>query len=465
MKKGETKLIYSQTMAVCPVCLSKVRARIIEVGGKVFLEKFCPEHGFSQALISSDPDWYRASMAYIKPSQNPKERNVAEFVGCPESCGYCPQHRQHVCLPIIEITDSCDLACPVCLKRFDRPFSLSVDQFAGIIDNLLHTEGRMDVVNISGGEPLLHPDLEKMIRVAKEKGVVQLSVSTNGLAFLETPALRQMFRETRTIAALQFDGFRPETWKFIRGADLAAEKLRLIELLEAEGVTYSLVATILKGVNDDEIPRIGDFFFASQAVSLMFQPVTFSGSAANLDAELHRLTIPDIIHAIEGSRHAVKGDFNPLPCSHYSCFALSYYLKVADGEYYSLKDFLGRDDYLAMIANKTLPGLDRDGYDMMKNRLYKLWSASDSSTASTRLLDRVKAILKKLNEDPSPDARISAGIDNMKAIFIHQFMDAHTLDFGRLIKCCNPYPMPGDRLIPMCAQNVFGSHQASGQNP
>ncbi|MBU1107981.1 MAG: radical SAM protein [Candidatus Riflebacteria bacterium] len=463
MNKAESKLIYSQTMALCPKCMSKVRARIIEVDSKVFLEKFCPEHGFSRVLISSDPEWYRASMAYIKPSQNPKERNVEKFVGCPQSCGLCPEHRQHVCLPIIEITDRCDLSCPVCLKKFDRAFSLSVDQFAGIIDNLMRTEGRMDVVNISGGEPLLHPDLEQMIRLAREKGVSQVSVSTNGLAFLDNPALRQMFRETRSIAALQFDGFKPETWKFIRGVDLAAKKQEIIRVLEAEGITYSLVSTILKGVNDDEIAAIRDFFFASQAVSLMFQPVTFSGSAASLDAERHRLTIPDVVQAIEGGRHVKKGDFNPLPCSHYSCFALSYYLKVEDGDYYSLKEFLGRDDYLAMIANKTLPGLDSNGYDMMKNRLYKLWSAADSSTASTKLLNRVKAILKKLNQDSSTDARINAGIENMKAIFIHHFMDVHTLDFGRLIKCCNPYPMPGDRLVPMCAQNVFGSYQESGK--
>ena len=168
------------------------------------------------------------------------------------------------------------------------------------------------------------------------------------------------------------------------------------------------------------------------------------------------MTIPDVVKEIEKSRYVSPGDFNPLPCSHFSCFALVYYLIVEEGNYLSLKDFLGKEDYLNVIANRTLPGLDSSGYSMIKEKIYEFWSAADSSLSNEQVLQRIRRVLQEMNSpDFTPKKAFSLGTDSMKAIFIHQFMDVHTLDFGRLIKCCNHYPQIDGRLVPMCALNVF----------
>jgi uncharacterized radical SAM superfamily Fe-S cluster-containing enzyme len=447
--------VFSHTQALCPVCGTKVPARIVEREQKVFLDKFCAVHGHSSALISSDSAWYRDSMRYVKPKQMPLQINKREYRGCPESCGSCPEHQQHSCLPVIEITSTCNLSCPICLKRFQKNFELDIPAFTGILDTLLRYEGRLDVINLSGGEPTLHPRLGDFLRLANDKGVMQTTVSTNGLLFLTRPDLRELFRTTGTIAALQFDGFRPSTTERLRGRNLTQEKQEIIRIFEQEGIRYSLVATVARGINDDEIPVIADAFFPSNAVSLMLQPAALTGAAGSFGAE-NKLTIPDVVHVLENSRYIRNGDFNPLPCSHYSCFALSYYFILEDDRFLSLKEFLGTEGYLDAIANKTLPGLDSRGFDLIRNRLYDVWSLADAGSLGESALRRVRQVLHDASrKDFTPKQAFTAGVGSMKAIFIHDLMDRYTFDFGRLIKCCNPYPQPDGRLIPMCSQNVF----------
>jgi len=447
--------IFHHTQALCPVCKSTAHARVVEKEDKVYLEKFCSAHGFSEVLISSDAGWYRESLHYVKPKQAPLQANRGDFKGCPESCGFCPEHQQHTCLPVIEITSECNLACPVCLKRFKHDFRLTRDVFENIIDTLIRCEGKVDVVNISGGEPTLHPELGEFLRLTKAKGIMQTTVSTNGLLFLTQPGLLHLFSETGALAALQFDGFKPQTYEHLRGRDLSTQKREIIDLLEKEGVRYSLVTTVAKGVNDSEIRDIADFFFASQAVSLMVQPIALTGAAERFTIK-EKLTMPDVVHALEMSAHVKKGDFNPLPCSHFSCFALAYYFILGSDRFLNLKEFLGNEDYLNVIANKTLPGLDTDGFTVIRNKLYDVWSLADSGSLGEQALKRIQGVLRDVSKaDFSPDKAFSLGVEAMKAIFIHDFMDASTFDFGRLIKCCNPYPQPDGRFVPMCAQNVF----------
>lgn len=432
-----------------------MHARVVEKEDKVYLEKFCSAHGFSEALISSDADWYRESLRYVKPKQAPLQVHTKKFKGCPESCGACPEHQQHTCLPVIEITSDCNLACPVCLKRFKHDFRLSRAAFEAIIDTLIRCEGRVDVVNLSGGEPTLHPELGDLLRLANEKGIMQTTVSTNGLLLLSKPELRRLFRETGALVALQFDGFKPQTYERLRGKDLSDEKREIIKILEGEGIRYSLVATVAKGINDDEMATIADFFFKSTAVSLMLQPLVLTGAAERF-MQGEKLTIPDVVHALEESLYVKKGDFNPLPCSHFSCFALAYYFILGKDRFLNLKEFLGKEDYLNAIANKTLPGLDTEGFDLIRNKLYDVWSLADSGSLGEQALKRIHQVLRDVNkEDFSPNRAFSLGVEAMKAIFIHDFMDRSTFDFGRLIKCCNPYPQPDGRFIPMCVQNVF----------
>jgi uncharacterized radical SAM superfamily Fe-S cluster-containing enzyme len=450
--------IYNRTRSLCPACGQKVDACVLEKDGSVLLEKYCPQHGVSYALISSDASWYRESLHFVKPRTRPRALGVDTFTGCPESCGLCPEHGQHTCLPVIEITSSCDLNCPICLKQWKTRQEMSVLEFSGVLDTLLSCEGFVPVINLSGGEPTMHPQIIDMVEIAKRKGIMQTSISTNGMRLVRDADFRHRLSALDPLIALQFDGFNPDASRYLRGNDNTQEKLALIEILEKEHCNYSLVATVAHSINDKEITAITDFFFKSQAVSLMFQPMAFTGKASLFRDPLHRLTIPDVIAHIEKCTHVKKGDFVPLPCSHPSCFALSYYFQADAGDFVSVKDLLGLEKYLAIIANRTLPGLDIEGFNALRDRVYDLWSAADQFPHSGMILKKIRNILKELSENGfRPEKAFEIGIKSVKAIFIHQFMDSDTLDFGRLMKCCNHYPQADGRLIPLCAQNVFFS--------
>lgn len=452
--------IYSLTTGCCPQCGHMVTARLIRQEGAVWQENLCPQHGPHRVCVSSDVTWYEDSLHYVKAGQIPLGRAREQFSGCPHSCGLCPEHRQHTCLPVVEITSLCNLRCPVCLKPREAVFGMTAAQYATALRELVRCEGSVPLLNLSGGEPTLHPEFAEILAISRDLGVMQVSVSTNGLRLFADPTLRALFRQTDTIAALQFDGFLPQTWQSLRGENLGPMKRALITLLEKEGVKYSLTATIARGINEEEVSAIADFFFASQALSLMFQPLAVSGTARSGFSTAHRLTIADVVHQLCQSRHIKEGDFNPLPCSHASCFALAYFFKIDTETFFSLKDFLGKEAFVALIANKGLPGLDYEGHKTLKDSIYAFWSAADSTDSNELVLARIKSIIRELEgQQFSPKAAFDIGSASLKSVFIHNFMDTANFDQGRVMKCCNHYLQADGSLVPMCAHNLKADWQ------
>ncbi|HOX50631.1 MAG TPA: radical SAM protein, partial [Fibrobacteria bacterium] len=161
---------HSTTQSTCPECRRKVPAQVVERDGAVYLDKWCPDHGSDSVLVSSDASWFRESVHHVKPRQVPLELQVEGFRGCPESCGFCSEHRQHTCLPVIEILRDCDLRCPVCLKGEVSDDRMDLATFGKVLDTLVAAEGAVPVVNLSGGEPTLHPDLPAFLALARAKG-------------------------------------------------------------------------------------------------------------------------------------------------------------------------------------------------------------------------------------------------------------------------------------------------------
>lgn len=446
---------HSTTQSVCPECRQKVSAQVVERDGAVFMDKLCPDHGASSVLVSSDAAWFRESVHHVKPRQVPLALQRESFRGCPESCGFCTEHRQHTCLPVIEILRDCDLRCPVCLKGEATDERMDLATFERVLDALVAAEGTVPVVNLSGGEPTLHPDLPAFLRRSAGKGVVQTTVSTNGLRLLADPSLRQVFAETGALVALQFDSSRDEDNRLLRGRSMVAERMELLRRLEAEGIAYSFVATIARGVNEDQVADLAELLFTTKASTLMLQPVSLAGRASDWDTS-RRLTIPDVVAGLAKNPRLRREDFHPLPCSHPSCFAMSYFVETDDGIWKTLETFLGREGFLNLVTNRTLPGLDAEGFDALRLRMYELWSAADSSDRSDRFLARLRDLLRRLPQVAGdPKALMDLGRSSMKAIFIHDFMDVHSMDVSRLQKCCNPYARMDGTLVPMCAQNVF----------
>ncbi|MDG6973629.1 MAG: radical SAM protein, partial [Nitrososphaerota archaeon] len=173
---------FTTTKSLCPVCLKLVDATLVVRANKVIMEKACEEHGPFQVLISSDADYYRWALRFNKPGTVPKAFGTETNLGCPYDCGLCPEHQQHTCLGIIEVTEKCNMRCPTCFSDSGVGKSLELGQVESMLDSFVRYEGNPEVVQFSGGEPSVHPQILDMIRAAQFSRLSPVETSTRRLS-------------------------------------------------------------------------------------------------------------------------------------------------------------------------------------------------------------------------------------------------------------------------------------------
>ena len=177
-------LFYDVAISICSTCYKRVDAKIVFEDGKVWMLKRCPQHGHERVLVADDVEYYRrAREVFIKTPEQPMVYNTPVKYGCPYDCGLCPDHEQHSCLTLVEICDACNLTCPICYAGSGqhRTEYRTLDQIAAMLDCVVRNEKNPDVVQISGGEPTLHPDFFRVLEMCKERPIRHLMVNTNGI--------------------------------------------------------------------------------------------------------------------------------------------------------------------------------------------------------------------------------------------------------------------------------------------
>lgn len=456
----------SFTQSVCRTCRRLVPARIFIEQGSVWMEKICPEHGRQQARIHGDAGAYLKLGHFHRKASMPLAF-ATSAVGCPDSCGLCPEHEQHVCMPILEITDHCNWDCPICLVTNPGTRHWTRDQVVRVLDGLIQSEGQIDVLNLSGGEPTLNPDFREIIEeCTARQEILRVSVSTNGSVLVGHPELLRFLAEHHVIVSLQFDGLSDDIYQTLRGRPLLEDKLHLIELCGELGLPMSLTATVASGVNDDRLIGIADLLFQHDHIlSVMFQPAAYAGNAARRPRPVGAVTIPDVIAALKGAGEGTvtAEDFSPLPCSHPACFTLAFYLKVEDKKFVPIKQMVNAERYLDLIQNRALFGTDAESFERVTDAVYALWSGPAAlSPDSQKTLRAIRQLLASATADGgySPRQAFTVAERAVKSIFIHQFMDPDTFDLSRARKCCQVYPQLDGRLIPVCVHNCLKRHEA-----
>src|SRR5277367_5581261 len=184
MAKTRDYLFYDTAVSICSICYRRIDAKIVFEDGKVFMLKRCPEHGFERVLMADDVDYYRRCReVFVKPPEMPQRYNTPIKYGCPYDCGLCPDHEQHSCLTLIEICDACNLNCPICYAESGthRTTYRSMEQIEAMLDAVVANEVQPDVVQISGGEPTIHPEFFLVLDAAKRRPIKHLMVNTNGI--------------------------------------------------------------------------------------------------------------------------------------------------------------------------------------------------------------------------------------------------------------------------------------------
>jgi uncharacterized radical SAM superfamily Fe-S cluster-containing enzyme len=430
-----------------------VDAQVLIRDRAVYLRKYCPEHGWHDALVSSDTDWYLNSMKFNKPGSIPYDFATKVKEGCPHDCGLCPEHQQHTCIGIIEITGRCNLSCPTCFADADEGPDLSLAQVETILDRLMVTEHESEIVQISGGEPTIHPQILDIMEAAKSRNIRHIMLNTNGIKLAQDPDFVRQLAQYEPTIYLQFDGLTAHVYDTLRGSDLLAIKQKALGNL-AKADTYAiLVATISQGVNEGEIGDILRYGLAHPAVpGISYQPVTFCGRSKNKPDPLHRTTLPDILHMLEAQTEGTfqVSDFFPVPCPHPTCSACTYAFKD-DEQVIPITRFVNVEDYLDFITNRTMVDFSED----MKSALESLWSMA-TIMGGEKTSNALTCAACNLSL-PSLDAK------SMKERFFmvqaHGFMDEYNFDLKPLMICCVQQLLPDGRAIPLCAYNNLGYRQ------
>ncbi|MBL8769859.1 MAG: radical SAM protein, partial [Phenylobacterium sp.] len=320
VRRAAPYVFLGQTTSLCETCLALVPAKIVAEGDAVFFQKRCSEHGVQKTLIADDLGYWKAQRDWLKPGDRPLAVATRTEHGCPYDCGLCPDHEQHSCLAIVEINEACNLTCPVCFadSSVRRGGHRPLAEVEAMLDVIVAAEGEPDLVQLSGGEPTIHPDFWAILDAAKARPIRHLMVNTNGLAIAREPGFAE--RLARYMPGfeiyLQFDSLRRDALMALRGADLTRVRVEALEALERHNISTTLVVTLKKGVNDDEIADIVRFALGWRCVrGVTFQPIQDAGRNDGFDARRHRMVLTEVRRRIAEAGVFALDDLIPLPCN------------------------------------------------------------------------------------------------------------------------------------------------------
>jgi MoaA/NifB/PqqE/SkfB family radical SAM enzyme len=295
-RKPTSHVYYSMTKSLCGTCKLAVDAKIIFRDGKVWFDKFCPDHGHEECLAASSVEWYLDALSFVAPNTPPKRISKPVSAGCPFDCGACPSHQQKVYLPVIPITSSCNLDCPICytINKNDDAHNMSVDDMAAILGHLAEDHEEIDIINFTGGEPTLHPQLLDFLQMCRDAGIRRLTISTNGLKLRDEAYVRKLAALDARIV-LSLDTFRPETDRILLGANTVKAKLDALDLLEKHDVATTILPAVATGLNDDEVGDLLQLVLTRPHIrSLELHTLTFTGQGGVGFQRSARITIPDL---------------------------------------------------------------------------------------------------------------------------------------------------------------------------
>lgn len=444
-------LYYDVALALCARCLKKVEAKILFQDGKVYLDKLCPEHGRQRVLIADDIDYYkRCREVFLKPPEQPNFHQTPIKYGCPYDCGLCPDHEQHSCVALVEVTDHCNLQCPVCYAESGphRPGYRSLEQIEFMLDAVVRSEREADVLQISGGEPTIHPQFFEILDAAKRRPIRHLMVNTNGVRLAEDRAFVQRLATYMPDFEiyLQFDSLQREPLLELRGADLRRIRQQALAHLNEFGISTTLVVTLKKGLNDGEVGEIIRYALQQPCVrGVTLQPVQAAGRLEGFDPATERLTLTEVRRLIyEQSGIFRPEDVIPVPC-HPDCLAMAYALKLGPEQVVPLTGLI--DPQILIEAGRNTIVFEQD--PQIQGRLFHTFSTNHSPASGAASLKELLCCL------PRVQVPAEIGYENVFRVLIVQFLDAHSLDVRSVKKSCIHIVHPDGRLIPFDTYNLF----------
>lgn len=437
-----TRSTCFQCVKQYPDELKLVDAEVFIRDGKVYLKKFCPEHGLSYALKNSDADWYLKTFnpANIRSGAPIFEFQTDEKKGCPYDCGLCPSHHQHTCAAVVDITGKCDMNCPVCDAQLSRKsgYFMAAEEFSEILDMLIQTNGKLQVLVFSGGEPPLHPRLFDFIEEAlKREAISRVDMLTGGMRISrDEEFVKQLASFNPHIYVnLSFDGFTSAPYEYIRGKDYLETKLKALEQLRKYEINTIVQTIVARDKNEDQLGKIiMDLVNEPFIKGFIFQPLIWArGAPDDIVDPMNRVTMPDILKAIEEQTSGLltRDDFFN-SCEYFECQQWAY---VVSGKKRpkSITRIIPKDTMMDVTDSE------------------KMFSAERFEKI---VVDRRPVSERSYPQDKAKQAKWEKIV---KFINVHHYMDAHDFDVTRLKRCCfhMSTSQPRKLLRPVCLYNLF----------
>ncbi len=444
----EAGQVLAETESLCPHCLARIPARRVARGNEVFLEKQCPEHGsFKVVIWRGQPLFQSWSRPKIPAVINVPLTRVEH--GCPFDCGLCPDHRQHTCTAVLEVTGRCNLHCSYCFASSGKTCSdLDPDVVRGWYQTLLDAGGPYNV-QLSGGEPTLRDDLPLLVSMGRDMGFDFIQLNTNGLRLSREPRfLEELQRAGLTSIFLQFDGTEGEIYRKLRGEDLLAAKLETIRLCGELGIGVILVPTVVPGINHHNLGSIIDLALEHLPVvrGVHFQPVSYFGRYPQPPTDAMRITLPEIISNIarQTGGRIKEENFRPPGCENALCSFHGNFVLMPGGDL--MPTTWHNPGQTASCCGK--PELAVEGAGRTRKFVSNHWSGiqpvQTSQSCGCTPLDSLDLFLARAKTH-------TLCISGMA------FQDVWNIDLERLKDCCIHTVSPGGKLVPFCAYNLTDS--------
>lgn len=427
-----------ETVSLCPECLGRIAAHKIFEHGNIYLEKECPTHGKSKALLwRGGVERYLAWGSYGSAAVPPLRTVEISDRGCPYDCGLCSRHGANTCSMIMLITDRCNMACPVCLadsmaSPSDDPDLKSIE---GMYETILRSAGK-PAIQLSGGEPTVREDLHEIVSLGKSMGFPHMVINSNGIRIAKDPAyLEKLAKAGAGTIYLQFDGLTDRVYRYTRGTDLLDLKIKAVKNCREFGIGVVLVPTIIPKHNDDQLGAV--IAFAKEWIPTVrgvhIQPISYFGRYPGPPGDEDRITIPDILGrlASQSDGELKEEDFLPRRSESSHCSFSGLFVMRSGRLQPASKRPKGKQ--LPMAGNRRIPP-----WESARSFMELHWQLQEKQKMATDDLDFLG---KTYHEVASRGLTISC----------MPFQDVWTIDLNRLRNCCLHVATPDGKITPFCA--------------
>ncbi len=448
-------LYLNSTQSFCHKCNNLnnlVDSHVVTKDNEVYLRKFCTKCGESMAKISTDYEYFKKCEAYLKAPDLPEKPITKVLKGCPYDCGVCPQHQNHPCLALFNITDECNMKCNICyFSSYPGAGNhRSMDDIKQMMLTLLKTESEPDIVQVTGGEPTTHPQIIEILQFLKESPVRHIMLNTNGIRIAED---KSFVKDLKKLGAgfevyLQFDSLKKETLEDIRARDMRQIRELALKNLEELNISTTLVCVIKKGLNDSEIPEILEFSRKYRSVrGVVFQPVQDAGRiVADDDYRITLSQIRDIIINDEKNPF-ISDDMIPLPCDPHK-IGVGYAAKKMENGYATLMPVTGKIPKEVVIGQGGTVAFEQDR-EFVKTVIETV--SLDTAMGEAILKDKIKR--KLFCCWPTFLSPSDMGYENVYRIVIMEFTDSYNFDSTNIKRECN-FMVEPHRVIPFSTHNM-----------